>query len=330
MTPVVTAVRLGRLGDLVMTWPALRWLAQDVTLQVVTGPTYGDLVRHAVPEARVVAPDGASELAPANALLDLHGVAASRRLLGRLPVAAGCALTRTPKQSLQRRALLIPGLRGGSGGQSWPSRHLRAAAELRRRLGLAGLAPDPLPRLAAPSASQPPGITGPDPGPVIGLVLGAGHPTKAWPSDSFARLAAAWTLRGGRVRLFAGPGEGSLAESVSASCPTAERWEDGAAPLLGLCDGLAGCDVVVGGDTGPVHLAGALGIPVVGLFGPTPLRAGFWVWERGVALRPVAACAPCSMHGAAPCPRARRVCLEGLAPERVLDAAGRHARRRAA
>ena len=313
MRPVVTAVRLGRLGDLVMTWPALRWLAEDAQLQVVTEPRYAALVAHAVPGARVVAPEHVAELAPADVVLDLHGVAGSRSVLRRLPMRPGGVVLRTDKQSLRRRSLLLPRL-GTDGGLTWPQRHLQIAQAARSKLGLAGPQPGCLPRLSAPRASAPGN------GPRLGLVLGAGHETKRWPASSFAALARSWE---GDVRLFAGPDELALPDAVLTEAPAASLWADPPGrPLLGLCEGLAGCDVVVSGDTGPLHLAGALGVPVVALFGPTPVRAGFWVWgQRGVALQADVGCAPCSMHGARPCRKAARVCLDELSPERVLSAA---------
>jgi ADP-heptose:LPS heptosyltransferase len=88
--------------------------------------------------------------------------------------------------------------------------------------------------------------------------------------------------------------------------------------LVALPDTLASCAVVVAGDTGPLHLAGALGVPVVGLFGPTPLNAGFWVWPRGRALAPEVSCSPCSLHGTAVCPRGTGACLDEHSVDEVL------------
>ena len=306
--PIITAVRLGRLGDLVMTWPALATL-DDCLLQVVVDTRYVRLVQAALPGASVV--DSTDDLRPADAVLDLHGVAASRRVLRDVPRLSGAPTFRTPKDSLRRRALLLPG--SWAPTRSWPRRHAEAVAALRARLEL--------PTRVAEAPSLDPGAVRPEAG-LLGLVVGAGHATKRWPAERFADLSRRWAHFGGRVRVFVGPGEADLAEPVLAT-ETARRWEESTdRPLLDLARGLAGCEVVVGGDTGPLHVAGALGRPVVALFGPTPVHAGFWVWgDAGRALSTGADCAPCSMHGARPCRRPRRVCLEDLPADVVLRAA---------
>ena len=325
MTPTITAMRLGRLGDLVMTLPALQWLAEDAVLQVVVGEPYVDLLKGAVPGARVVGdPEG---LAVADVVLDLHGVPASRRLLPKVPASAAAIQLATRKESHLRRPLLVPGLRSlMRPRRTWPERHLEAARRARTALGLpsrrAPAVRPSLVELLPPDA----GASGSNsvPAPVLGLVVGAGEVTKRWPLDHFVRLASLWTERtGGTCRLFAGPGEEGLVDRVAGAVPGVERWLEGAdTPLRDLCHGLSGCDVVVAGDTGPLHLAGALGRPVVGLFGPTPRDAGFWVWgDRGTALRTGVGCSPCSMHGQRGCWRGRRACLEDLIPEDVLAAA---------
>jgi len=308
----VSAVRLGRLGDLVMTLPALRWLAEHVRLQVVTEARYQRLMGRAVPGAVVSAVDDVPELEPGDVRLDLHGVASARRVLGALPVTSGARTVRVRKESVRRRALLWPSL-GVQGGRTWPERHLDAARRTLEVLGVAGgPPPSPIPAIEPDSSAEPA---------LLGLVPGAAHETKRWPAAHFAALADAWHERtGGSSVVLASDAEEAVARSVVGAHA---RWaRDGDTPLLDLCASLARCSVVVAGDTGPLHLAGALGVPVAGLFGPTPRDAGFWVWGgRGVALSLGASCAPCSMHGARACHRPRRVCLDDLSPDRVLDAA---------
>jgi heptosyltransferase-1 len=146
-------------------------------------------------------------------------------------------------------------------------------------------------RVAAPYGASPDGTfllrwvkPSQDP-PAVALLPGTGGIGKAWPSESFAALARQTANRGIPVTVVWGPGQRELAESIV----------DGAGPgvtlapatsLLELAALLARCVAVVGGDTGPVHLAASLGVPTVAVFVATdPERNG----PRGPHVRVVAA-----------------------------------------
>ncbi len=111
--------------------------------------------------------------------------------------------------------------------------------------------------------------------PIVVLNPGGAQETKRWGELNFARLSDA-LIRRYRVKtlLTWGPGEESLIQRVvqSATHPPV------IAPpttLLQLAALLSRCTVFVGGDTGPLHLAAAVGTPTVGLFGPSnPRRNG--------------------------------------------------------
>lgn len=91
---------------------------------------------------------------------------------------------------------------------------------------------------------------------------------KRWPSDRFAELARRLTVRGIGVVIGFGPGEEHLAAPALAQA-TGSRAANGAElGLLGLGGIMRHCDVVVAADTGPLHLAAAVGAPCVALFGP--------------------------------------------------------------
>jgi ADP-heptose:LPS heptosyltransferase len=130
---------------------------------------------------------------------------------------------------------------------------------------------------------------------------GGGWASKLWPAERFAALAARLRALGLRSIVTWGPGEEGLAERVAAA-------SDGAAvrsfptTLLEYLEIARRARLVVAADTGTLHLACALGTPVVGLFGPTdPARNGpFAALDRTV--RRVPPCAPCH----------RRVCSTHL------------------
>ncbi len=306
----IAVVRLGMLGDLVMTLPALgRLAAAGLPPTLVTDAHHQPLMARVLPSATVVSSLPAG---PWDAALDLHGTAAARRVVRsvRAPI-----VVRTRKDSLPRRGLLrTPGgavarvlTAPSRPRRSWPERHLDAVDRLLARLGV----PAPPPTSAIPRLPGRPERSGA----ALGLVVGARHGLKRWPVSSWRELAHAWRSRTGLdVITLAAPWEQALAHAVG---------EPVVAPALeDLPEALRRCAVVVAGDTGPLHLAGALGVPTVGLFGPTPVDAGFWVWEgRSRALTPTLPCSPCSLHGADACRRSDRLCLDDRAVADVLAAA---------
>jgi heptosyltransferase-1 len=107
------------------------------------------------------------------------------------------------------------------------------------------------------------------------LAASAGWGAKQWPWERYAELARALRGRGFQVLTNAPRKDDPVAEGVvGASGGAAELV---ACNVTGLIALLRRAAVVVGGDSGPVHLAAALGVPVVGLYGPTdPERNGPW------------------------------------------------------
>jgi heptosyltransferase-1 len=97
------------------------------------------------------------------------------------------------------------------------------------------------------------------------LLPGAGRPEKQWPAERWREVARALAPR---ALVLWGPGEEALAQAAGGRMapPTS---------LRSLAAFLRDAALVVGGDTGPLHLAAALGTPVIGLYGPTdPRRNG--------------------------------------------------------
>ncbi len=104
---------------------------------------------------------------------------------------------------------------------------------------------------------------------------GAGWGAKRWPAERYGAVAAALARRGYRVAVNRAPGEEAIADAVVlASESRAFAVATSMGELIAMTRRSA---IVIGGDTGPVHLACALGRPVVGIYGPTdPARNGPW------------------------------------------------------
>jgi len=108
---------------------------------------------------------------------------------------------------------------------------------------------------------------------VVLINPGAGWGAKRWPVERYAMVAEGLIGRGCRVFVNAGPGEEPIADViVEQTKGVATQLAPSLENLIALTRRAA---LVIAGDTGPLHLACALGRPVVGIYGPTdPLRNG--------------------------------------------------------
>jgi ADP-heptose:LPS heptosyltransferase len=127
---------------------------------------------------------------------------------------------------------------------------------------------------------------------------GGGWTSKLWPVESMGALARALKARGLTPLVTWGPGEQDLAARVVTASDGAARTSF-PTTIPELIELLRRARLVVAADTGPLHLACAVGTPVVALFGPTdPARNGpFAAEDEVVSRRP--ACFPCYRRGCA-------------------------------
>src|SRR5262249_46018521 len=152
----------------------------------------------------------------------------------------------------------------------------------------------------------------------VGIQLGAAFgPSKLWPPARLAALATALDGDGIPVVFLGGPGASALLAEVSAALPRPPRslvGRDHPALLPALLGELS---ALVTPDSGPAHVAAAVGVPVVAIFGPTDPRLTAPLGQGHAALWSRPPCAPCFR---ARCPTAPR-CLEPVAAEEVAAAA---------
>ena len=148
---------------------------------------------------------------------------------------------------------------------------------------------------------------------------GAAWPNKRWPPERLAAIAAALRDRHGLMSVVLwGPGEERLAEAVVAAANGAavKSPNTSIADLVALARDAA---LLVSGDTGPTHIAAALGTPIVGIYGPTrPARNG----PMSPLDVTVSRDATCQCHHLRRCTR-DRMCLLDIEVAEVLDAVER-------
>jgi len=151
----------------------------------------------------------------------------------------------------------------------------------------------------------------------VALNPGGGWETKRWAPERFGRLAADIAKGLGLPSLVLwGPGEREVAERVAEEAGGSARLAP-PTELREMLPYLRRARLFVGGDTGPLHIASALGIPVVGIYGPTdPARNGPSGADDRVVRKEVP-CGPCYKRR---CPGFDNVCLRSVEKAAVLDA----------
>ena len=155
--------------------------------------------------------------------------------------------------------------------------------------------------------------------PYVVLHPGASVPARTPPADQWCRIAAAVSTEGHRVVVTGGPGERDLAAGVAAAAGRNARSLAGETTLAELAEVIAAADVIVVGNTGPAHLAAAVGTPVVSLFAPTVPAERWRPWRVPHILLGDLDIA-CSGCRARTCPVPGHPCLTRIPERAVVDA----------
>jgi lipopolysaccharide heptosyltransferase I len=154
--------------------------------------------------------------------------------------------------------------------------------------------------------------------PRVALVPLSRWPTKNWPWERFADVGCRLHERAGAsVFVVGGPDHTDTCRRIARSVP--EAVYPGPLPLPALAGLLKAMDLVLSVDTGPMHLAAALGRPVLAVFGATdPVRTGPYGAGHQVITVEDLSCRPCR---ARTCRRNDLACLHRLCSERVAERA---------
>lgn len=154
-------------------------------------------------------------------------------------------------------------------------------------------------------------------GGVLALCPGAEFgPAKRWPAGHYARVANHAADQGRQVWLLGSPADVEIAAAIRRLAPRAVNLA-GRTRLVDAVDLLSAADAVVSNDSGLMHIAGAVGVPVVAVFGSTSPE---FTPPLGAAARVVRQPLPCSPCFQRQCPLGHLRCLEELVPERVVEA----------
>jgi heptosyltransferase-1 len=172
-----------------------------------------------------------------------------------------------------------------------------------------GLAPSPAERAEAES------LTAKLPRPLVAACLGSSCPSRRWfPEATAAALSDLAARRGGSAVLLGTAADAPFAAAIARATPATVRDLTGRTTLRQLVAVLARSDVAFGPDSGALHVASAVGTPVVSLWGATSAeRSAPYGSERHV-VHGDAPCAPCFLRD---CPIGR-VCMRAIAADTVV------------
>jgi heptosyltransferase-2 len=338
----ILCFRLERIGDLLMTGPALadlRALAPDASIDLVVG-SWNREVAAAIPgidrvetlDARWLARGGESKGAGP------MGLAMQARRWRRRQYDLAINFEPDIRSNLVMAAAgarQSAGFAGGGGGPLLdlgfdydPSAHtIDNARRLVQSIFGRAPSPDPAWTLDLPQASRDEAARRLAPfagNRKIGMHVSGGRAIKQWPESRFRELAERLVReRSAAIVLTGTPADRAQLEEVRRALP-ADRVLDlsGDVGLLTAAAVIAGLDLFVTGDTGPMHLAHAVGTPVVAVFGPSEPRRYAPRGPRDSIVRIDLPCSPCNRIRQPParCVGHTPDCLAGIEVARVLDA----------
>jgi heptosyltransferase-2 len=156
--------------------------------------------------------------------------------------------------------------------------------------------------------------------PLVALAPGSIWATKRWPY--YTDLAKALARRA-RLAVVGGKGDADLAAEIAAAVGP-DRVIDavGRLSLLASAELIGRAAAIVTNDSAPQHLASAMGVPTVTVFGPTVPQFGFGPLapKRATVGHAALACRPCDRHGPRKCPLGHWRCMREIGAADVLDA----------
>lgn len=311
----ILLIRLSSLGDIVLVQPICALLQAaypDAEITLLCKPAYAELPGMFDPPIKVICYEKSLAFhhymakQTYNLIIDLHGKFAS--YLMSAITSANCKLVYSKQRGLRKRIV-----RG------------RKDISIDSTVGLYASALSPL---DINNNWQAPKFLNPRPGadisgnhaavPIVAIIPGATHYTKRYLPEYWHELInmhPEW-----QFRIFGSLADASTINGIMTNVGSNCQSFAGKLKLSELHQELAECDLIISGDTGPMHLAATLQKPQIAIFGGTHPRLGFRPLNpKAVILCANLPCQPCSLHGGAACPLGHFQCMRSITPQ-VLSA----------
>jgi len=154
----------------------------------------------------------------------------------------------------------------------------------------------------------------------IGIAPGAKHFTKRWPKEYFIELGNELTKRGFQIVLFGGKSDQELCFEISKHIPGSINLQNDNNLFQTGAD-MKLCKLIVTNDSGLMHTAASVGVPVAAIFGSTVKEFGFAPYgvQNLILENNSLFCRPCSHIGKSNCPKKHFKCMKDVTPHNVLN-----------
>ncbi len=157
---------------------------------------------------------------------------------------------------------------------------------------------------------------------VLVFAPGARHQTKIWPAHKWVELLELAQRKGFPNQiLVGGENDRAFCEQIAKQVDHPVLVLAGKTSLGELCAVIGSGDVLITEDSAPMHIAAAMGTPVVAIFGPTVPEFGFEPFRvrRAIISDYSLNCRPCHPHGSSKCPRYHFQCMLNINAEKVFS-----------
>lgn len=332
LSPGILVVRFGSIGDILLATPLLRVIRQrypHARLNVLTQRRYAPLLSDnpnlddviaVAPKDQLLAVARRLRHARYTFVLDLENTARSRLL--RLVVPARWRTA--PQYRLERELLIRTKLNHYPEDTPVAERFFDAARDLE-------VEPDggPPELFLNPESEQQAAAwlerSQLGNSPFVAFAPGGSKPTKRWPLDYWVTLVRRVVNTGADAVMVGGATDGALATEIAAR---SSKRAVSAAGVLGLqptAAVLKRAAALVTGHTAAMHIATAVGTPVVALAGPTVRAFGYYPYNavRATVLERDLPCRPCARDGGPECPLRHHFCMREIPPDAVFTALAR-------
>lgn len=153
----------------------------------------------------------------------------------------------------------------------------------------------------------------------IGICPGAKHFTKRWPKEYFVELGKKLESANYKVVLFGGPDETQICNEIENALKNALKLCNKS--LLQVAADMKMCKAIYTNDSGLMHIASAVKVPVVAFFGSTVKEFGFYPYKANSIELEIKnlSCRPCTHIGRDTCPKIHFKCMKGIKPELAFN-----------